>query len=83
MCVFFMTVTASPANRSKKLGQVVVVSVGSLVLVLTLAIAAWHLLQPTTKGMTTQELELGDVSDDGEPHEEEFQKGAVPKRFHY
>jgi hypothetical protein len=37
----------------------------------------------TTKGMTTQELEQGDVSDDGEPHEEEFQKGAVPKRFHY
>ncbi|CAN6355957.1 unnamed protein product [Urochloa humidicola] len=57
------------------------VSAGSLVVVITLVIVTWHFWHCSKKDMTLG-IELGDVSD-GEPQEVEFEKGAVPKRFHY
>ncbi|CAN6338254.1 unnamed protein product [Urochloa humidicola] len=72
----------SPANHGPKAEHMFIsVSVGSLVALMTLVIVAWHFWQCRRKN-TAIGIELGDVSD-GEPQEVEFEKGAVPKRFHY
>ncbi|KAF8659600.1 hypothetical protein HU200_058354 [Digitaria exilis] len=74
--------STSPPSYTKVAGLVVGVSVGSLVVIITLAILAWRCLEFSTKGMTLEQ-ELGVVSDGELQEEEEFKKGAVPKRFHY
>ncbi|KAF8666480.1 hypothetical protein HU200_053591 [Digitaria exilis] len=81
ICVFSATAT-SPPSYTKVAGLVVGVSVGSLVVIITLAILAWRFLEFSTKGMTLEQ-ELGVVSDGELQEDEEFEKGAVPKRFHY
>ncbi|CAL4892385.1 unnamed protein product [Urochloa decumbens] len=73
--------TSPPPCHGPKAEHVVSVSVGSLVLVITLVIVAWHFWQNRSNDMTLG-IELGDVSD-GEQQEVNFEKGAVPQRFHY
>ncbi|CAN6224951.1 unnamed protein product [Urochloa humidicola] len=72
----------SPPHDGPKAGLVAGASAGSLVVVISLGILAWRFCQRRRKGMALEQ-ELGDMFDGGEPQEEEFEKGAGPKRFHY
>ncbi|OEL16674.1 L-type lectin-domain containing receptor kinase IX.1 [Dichanthelium oligosanthes] len=72
---------ATSPPHGPKAGLVAGVSVGSLLFVISLGILAWHFCRRRRKGMALEQ-ELGDMFD-GEPQEEEFEKGAGPKRFHY
>ncbi|KAJ1265690.1 hypothetical protein BS78_08G094900 [Paspalum vaginatum] len=72
-----------PSGRNKA-GLVAGVSVGSLLLAVALGVLAWRLRKRSwRKGMAPErELVVGDVFH-GEPQEEEFERGAGPRRFRH
>ncbi|WVZ90690.1 hypothetical protein U9M48_036971 [Paspalum notatum var. saurae] len=80
--------SSSPPPRGRNKAGLVAAgaSVGSVLLAAALGVLAWR-LRPRSwrKGMAEpeQELVVGDDAFDGEPQEEEFERGAGPRRFRH